>query len=187
MNNPRLAGRYAKSLLDLSIEQKSLEAVIDDMKLLQKICKGNPDFVALLKSPVINSDKKQKIIESITQKNVSKITTLFIRLLINKTRESNLPEIVDAFIKQYNVLNNIHTVQFTTAMPISVELQEEIVNKIKADKALHSIELETVIDESIIGGFKLQLGDILVDASVSRDLIDIRRQFQNNDYIRQIR
>jgi F-type H+-transporting ATPase subunit delta len=187
MNNPRLAGRYAKSLLDLSIEQKSLDTVINDMKLLHKICKGNPDFVALLKSPVISSDKKQKIIESITQNNVSNITTLFIRLLINKTRESNLPEIANAFIDQYNELNNIHTVKFTTAAPVSAELQAEIVNKVKEDKALHSIELETSIDESLIGGFKLQLGDILVDASISRDLTDIRRQFQNNDYIRQIR
>lgn len=187
MTNPRLAGRYAKSILDLSIEQNSLEAVIADMKLLAQICKGNPDFVAMLKSPIIAADKKQSIIESITASRVSNLTTLFIRLLINKTRESNLPEIAKAFIAQYNTMNNIHQVKFTTATPISAEVQDAIVSKIKADKALQSIELETAVDESLIGGFKLQLGDTLVDASISRDLHDIKRQFLNNDYIHQIR
>ncbi|MCP9751632.1 ATP synthase F1 subunit delta [Ferruginibacter sp. HRS2-29] len=187
MNNPRLAGRYAKSLLDLSIEQNSLQAVIADMKLLAQICKSNSDFVSMLKSPVIASDKKQSIIESITADKVSNITTLFIRLLVAKTRESNLPEITKAFIEQYNAMNNIHQVKFTTATPISTELQDEIVNKIKSDKALQSIELETGIDESLIGGFKLQLGDTLVDASISRDLQDIKRQFLNNDYIHKLR
>ncbi|MCP9751320.1 hypothetical protein EGI32_10090 [Ferruginibacter sp. HRS2-29] len=66
-------------------------------------------------------------------------------------------------------------------------MQDEIVNKIKSDKALQSIELETGIDESLIGGFKLQLGDTLVDASISRDLQDIKRQFLNNDYIHKLR
>ena len=187
MNNPRLAGRYAKSLLDISIEQNNLEAVYADMNLLQKICKSNPDFVAVLKSPVITQDKKQKIIEAITQNNVTKITSVFIRLLISKTRESNLPEIADAFIDQYNTLNNIYKVKITTAMPISAELQNSIVEKLRSDKGLERIEVETSIDESLIGGFKLQLGDMLVDASISRDLTDISRQFLNNEYIRQLR
>ncbi len=187
MNNPRLAGRYAKSLLDLSIEQNNLEAVYADMKLLAQLFKGNPDFVVMLRSPIIASDKKQSVIESITADKVSKITTLFIRLLVAKARESNLPEIAKAFIEQYNKMNNIYQVRFTSATPVSDDLKNEIVNKIKADKALETIELETAIDESLIGGFKLQLGDQLVDASISRDLSDIKRQFLNNDYIHRIR
>lgn len=187
MNNPRLAGRYAKSLVDLSIEQNALETVFADMKSLSQICKGNPDFVTMLRSPIIASDKKQKIIESITDSRVGTITALFIKLLVSKHRESNLPEIVTAFIQQYNKLKNIHQVTFKTAAPIGAELQNEIMNKIKADKNLAGIEVESIIDESLIGGFTLQLGDILVDASISRDLNDIKRQFMNNDYIHQIR
>src|SRR6476660_6196728 len=99
MNNPRLAGRYAKSLLDLSVEQNNLEAVYNDVRLLQGIIKSNPDFVNLLKSPVISSDKKEKIINAVLDGKVSNITTIFIQLITRKTRESNLPEIVKAFIE----------------------------------------------------------------------------------------
>ena len=62
MNNPRLAGRYGKSLLDLAIEQNQLDTVYSDMKLLRSGCKKNPDFTDVLSSPVINQDKKGKII-----------------------------------------------------------------------------------------------------------------------------
>ena len=105
MKNPRLAGRYAKSLLDLSIEKNQLESVYNDIQLFQSICKQNPDFVAMLKSPVINSDKKERIIEAITANKINTITAAFIKLLVNKTREYSLPEIAIAFIEQYNKLN----------------------------------------------------------------------------------
>jgi F-type H+-transporting ATPase subunit delta len=187
MNNPRLAGRYAKSILDLAIEQNQLEGVCADMKFIQSICKSNPDFVAVLKSPVITSDKKEKIIESITAERVTNITGLFIRLLIRKTREYNLPEIADAFINQYNELKNIHKVKITTATPISEELQKAITDKVKADGTIQNIELELVVKEELIGGFKLEMGDLLIDSSILRDLNDVKKQFLDNEYIHKLR
>src|SRR4051812_22689931 len=130
MTNPRLAGRYAKSILDLAIEQKNLEEVYGDMKFLDSISKSNPDFVTLLKSPVIPSDKKRKIIEAVAGSRVSKLTYLFVDLLIRKNRESYLPEITKAFIEQYNKLKNIHKIKLTTAVPVSEDLQKAIVNKV---------------------------------------------------------
>lgn len=187
MNNPRLAGRYAKSLLDLSVEQNSLEAVFGDIKLLQSIIKSNPDFVNLLKSPVIASDKKEKIINAILGGKIGNLTAAFIQLLTQKTRESNLPEIVKAFIEQYNDLKNIHVVKLTTATPISDSLKNAIVSKVKSDTGLEHIELETAVKDELIGGFKLEMRGNLVDASILRDLNDVKKQFANNEYIHSIR
>lgn len=187
MNNPRLAGRYAKSLLDLAIEQKQIDAVYADMKFLLSVTDTNPDFVSILKSPVIASDKKIKIIESITTGRVSELTSLFIRLLMRKTRESNLPQIVKAFIEQYNVINNIHPVKITTAVAMSNELRSAVIEKIKTNPQLQNIELEEIVKEELIGGFKLEIGDTLVDASISRDLHDVKKQFLSNEYIHRLR
>lgn len=186
MNNPRLAARYAKSLLDLSSEQGQLEAVYADMKMLKGLMKSNPDFAAMLRSPVISSDKKDKIIEAVIGSKVSKLTMMFSHLLTNKTREGNLPEITTAFIEQYNKQKNIQTVKLTTATPISDELKNSIVAKVKT--AVNSeIELETSVKDELIGGFKLEVGDTLVDASILRDLNDVRRQFLSNEYMHNIR
>ncbi len=187
MTNPRLAGRYAKSLLDLSIEQNDLEAVFADIKFLHSITKSNPDFVSLLKSPVISSDKKGKIITAVIGGRVSNLTASFVQLLTRKTRESNLPEIIKAFIEQYNELKNIHQVKITTATEISADLKDAIVNKVKADAGIENIELETLVEEELIGGFKLEMGGTLVDATVLRDLKDVKKQFADNEYVRKIR
>ncbi|MBC7937648.1 MAG: ATP synthase F1 subunit delta [Rhizobacter sp.] len=187
MNNPRLAGRYAKSLLSLAIEQNSLEAVFADVKLLQGIIKSNPDVVNLLKSPVIGSDKKGKILAAILDGKLNTLTNAFIQLLTRKSRESNLPEIVNAFTEQYNEMNNIHKVKLTTATAISEELKSAIVSKIKSDTGLQRIELETVVKDELIGGFKLEMRGNLVDASILRDLQDVKKQFANNEYLHSIR
>lgn len=187
MNNPRLAGRYAKSLLDLAIEQNQLDAVYADIKFLKDICKSNPDFVAVLKSPVIKVDKKGKIIESITSTRVSNLTSLFIQLLVRKARESNLPEIVKAFVEQYNKLKDIHHVKISTAVPMSAESEQAILNKVRSNTPIKNIELETLVEDELIGGFKLEVGGTLIDASVLKDLNEVKKQFKNNEYIQRLR
>jgi F-type H+-transporting ATPase subunit delta len=183
MLNPRLAGRYAKSLLDLSVEQGNLEAVHNDMLLLQGIIRSNREFQNLLRSPIISPDKKDKILAAVTEGRITPLTAAFNKLLVAKGRESNLPEIATAFISQYKAMKDIHTVKLTTAAPVSDRVKSAIIARIQSTSAMQNIELETAVDESLIGGFTLQAGDKLVDASILSNLKDIARQFENNDFL----
>jgi F-type H+-transporting ATPase subunit delta len=187
MPQPRLAGRYAKSLIDLAIEKGQLENVYNDMLYLQAVCNSSKEFVSMLKSPVIKADKKGKILEAITAGKVSTITATFNKLLLSKGRESILPEIITAFIEQYKQYKGIHTVNLITAVPVSEELKKSILDKIKADSGLANIELNTEVKEDIIGGFVLEVDGRMVDASVAYDLKNIKKQFQNNDFIYKLR
>ena len=187
MPNPRLAARYAKSLIDLAIEKGQLEEVYADMQWLHAVCKSNPDFVNLLRSPVITSDKKQKIITAVTDGKVGQLTKLFNQLLISKNRESFLPEVISAFISQYKIHKKIHIVKLTTAVPVGEAEKNAIIAQMRKTADMENIELETLVDEKIIGGFVLQTGDKLIDASISYDLTMIARQFENNDFIYKVR
>lgn len=187
MPNPRLADRYAKSLVDLATEKGQLEAVYADMKYLQAVCKASKEFVSLLKSPVISSDQKNKIVGAVTNGKVSELTALFNRLLVSKGRESDLPEIASAFVDQYNGIKGIHRVKLTTAVPVSDELKKSIEAKVKAGQNLGSVELETAVDEKLIGGFVLEFNNKLVDASILRDLKDIKKQFGANLFVQNMR
>ncbi|MEX0635614.1 MAG: F0F1 ATP synthase subunit delta, partial [Ferruginibacter sp.] len=75
----------------------------------------------------------------------------------------------------------------TTAIPISETLKNDILAKVKTDAGIDHIELETVVKEELIGGFKLEMKGNLVDASILRDLKDVKKQFAENIYIHQIR
>jgi F-type H+-transporting ATPase subunit delta len=187
MPNPRLATRYAKSLIDLSIERNQLEEVYKDMEYLHAVCDNSREFVNVLKSPVISPDKKERILEAVTGGNISQLTASFSKLLIRKGRESNLPEIVDAFIQQYKDYREIYIVKLTTATPVSEEAKQIIVDKVKSGTAMKNIELNTEVKEDIIGGFVLEVGDHLIDASVAFELNNARKQFQDNDFVYKLR
>ena len=187
MNNPRLAGRYAKSLLDLAVETNQLEVVYNDMKYLHAVIKASREFENLLKSPVIPAATKAKALTAVTGKNVSELTARFNNLLVSKTRENVLPQIVQGFIDQYNHLKGIHKVKLTTAFPVSEDVKQAIQNKIKKDTDIRNIELQTVVKEEIIGGFILEYDNNLVDASIRRDLKDVKKQFDDNIYVQKLR
>ncbi len=183
MRNPRLADRYAKSIVDFSIEKNQLDAVRADMQYIQAICKASKEFVNVLKSPVIKADQKEKILQAITAGKISEITTAFNSLLVKKGREMDLPEIASAFIAQYNTLKGIHCVKLTTATAVSEELKKSIQLKVQTANKFGTIELETAINEKLIGGFVLDFDNKQVDASVARDLREIKKQFEQNHYI----
>ena len=187
MPNPRLASRYAKSILDLAIEKGQLENAYADMLYLQQLTKGSRELLNLLRSPIVSSEKKQSAVRAVIGKNVGELTAAFMKLLINKNREGELPEIIVAFINQYKERKGIHTVKLTTAVAISDTVKNQLIEQVKQTSGFQNIELQTTVDPNIIGGFVLQTGDKLVDASVAYDLKMISRQFENNDFVYKMR
>ncbi len=186
MSVARIAGRYAKSLIDLAKEQGSLEAVNNDMILFSEVAK-NRDFASMLKSPVISTDKKANVFSAIFEDKVGIITMSFIKILLNKGRELYLADIAKEFITQYKELKKVSTVKLVTATPLSAAAVQSIQSKLEADAALHNnINLETSVDDSLIGGFVLEFGDKRYDASLSYQLLRLQKGFRDNMYERDI-
>jgi len=186
MQNLRVTGRYAKSLIDLALEQNSLERVQQDVLFLQQVCRVSPDFVNVLRSPVINAGKKLKILEQVGGKQLGPLVTAFNALLVRKGREGELPGIIDAFLEQYNHIKGIHIVRLTTAAVIGEDVQGSLRSKIQKEASMDNVVLETVVDESLIGGFTLEFDGKMVDASIARELRDIQKQFTQNAYTQKI-
>lgn len=182
MSVVRLSQRYAKSLVDLAREKNELEKVYEDATLIQAINDQSRDFKLMLKSPVINSDKKQAIIDAVIGDRICGLTKSFIELLIRKGRESYLTEIGGAIIDQYKDLKGIQTVQLTTAAEVSDEVRKQIVDKVGTDGG-STIDLNTEVDPELIGGFVLNFNDQLYDASVSRQLSELRKTILDESYI----
>lgn len=187
MPNPRVASRYAKSLLDLAIEKGQLEQVYNDMLYLQQLTKESREFSNLLRSPVIKAETKSKVLNAVTKGNISELTTAFLNLMVNKAREASLPEIITAFISQYKDKKGIQVVKLTTAVPVSDAMKTAILAQVRKTQDIQNLELQEVVDPNIIGGFVLQAGDKLIDASISYDLKNIARQFENNDFIYKVK
>ncbi|HRP88622.1 MAG TPA: ATP synthase F1 subunit delta [Edaphocola sp.] len=186
MPNPRLASRYAKSLLDFAIEQNNVTAVLSDMKTIQNSLVQSRDLALFLQSPLIKADKKISILNTIFDGKVGPTSVAFINLLVKKGREANLFEITNAFEEQYQALNNIQKVQITAAVALNEDTLNAILTKVKKELNNENIVTETFIDPNIVGGFKLQVGDKYFDLSISRDLTDVKNQFAKNIFVADI-
>jgi len=178
----RIASRYAKSLLDLAKDQNVMDEVVSDMEGFSKMVE-NRDLYLLLKSPIINVGKKGQIFDALFDGKVNKLTKAFLDIVLRKGRESFLPEIATEFMNQYKAMKGISSVTLTTAAPISSEALEAIKAKLLASTATDQVvDVETKVDESIIGGFIVEVGDKLIDASVSHKLAELAKAMTNKEY-----
>jgi F-type H+-transporting ATPase subunit delta len=175
----RIAARYAKSVLELGIERNQLDQLYEDMLAIREALSMR-DFLLFVKSPIIKADKKQAAFHEIFGDKLSEVITKFFDILSRKGREFYLPEIVDSFIYQYKEYNNITEVKLTTANKVSEDSLEAI-RKALADSsnANQTVEIQTEVNPELIGGFVIEFGDKLYDASVARKLDQIRKNFQD--------
>jgi F-type H+-transporting ATPase subunit delta len=178
----RVAGRYAKSLMDLASEQGKLQTVVGDIEQLAKAVK-NRDLALMLKSPIIHADKKESIMAALFGDGFDEITMSFINICINKNREGLLPEIASEFLAEYKKMKGITEVKLTTATPLSQSAVEAIREKLLAsDATAKDVEIETAVDPKLIGGYVVEFGDKLYDASVASKLAALKKEFTGNLY-----
>ena len=186
MNQSRATIRYAKALLQLSVEEKSLEESYADMRLLDRIClEKQGAFSFLLKSPIVKTDQKIKIICEVFANKIQKLSLDFVKIIINKKREYLLEGIAKAFIALYKDEKNIETATVTTAVPISSALKEEIVGYIKS-RNNNQVELTEVVNKDIIGGAIIRIGDKELDASIATNITELRQTFNKSLYLQDL-
>jgi F-type H+-transporting ATPase subunit delta len=184
MSAHRIATTYAKSLLDLSIDQGNLEEVKEDINTFKASLESR-DLFLLLKSPIINKGKKKQVFDAIFSGKLNKVTSAFFDIVLNKGREMYLPEIADAFLLQYKSHHKITPIKIKTAVAISDAKLESIKAKLlESNITESSLDIVTEVDPTIIGGFVIEVGDKLYDASVAHKLETIKKEFLTNEYVK---
>jgi F-type H+-transporting ATPase subunit delta len=187
MRQYKVANRYAKALFTLAVETNQLETVNKDIAMLAAV--DHEEFRRVLMSPVIRGEKKAELFRAVYGGRVSELTSKFFNLVFQKGRVTSLAEIRDDFEEQYRVYKKVKIVRLTTAVPISDTLLEDLRKGVQANPQYkdYTLEMETYVDDRIVGGFVLQIGDDLYDASIRHDLDVIKKQFVENMYIQKIR
>jgi F-type H+-transporting ATPase subunit delta len=174
-----VASRYAKSLLDLSVEKGQLEAVYTDMIQVKSICDDSKEFITFLNSPIIKADKKVNTLKAIFDGKLNVITSGFLTIVSQKRREAIIPQMATSFIEQYKLQKNILTAVVTSAKGLDATTKKQALDLIKSQMN-GEIELVEKIDSNVIGGFILKIGDKQLDKSVARQLSNLKKQLTSN-------
>ena len=177
MRDTRVAVRYAKALFDLSIEQNLLEPINLDMKFVSEVCSESKDFKAVLSSPVIRPDKKISIFNQIFADKINKMSLNFLNIIINKRRDNNIIAIAKQFNVIYNDYKGIELASVTSAFPLDETQKANLILTLKK-KTNKQVILTEYIDPSIIGGFILNFGGNIYDASVIDKTKTLEREFK---------
>jgi len=185
MSVTRIATRYAKSLIELAVEQGKLAQVSADVSTL-RTASQNRDLYLMLKSPIISADKKNAVLKVLFGSSMDVLTMSYLTLLVNKGREQYLPEIAAEFSVQYKVMQGITSVKVTTAAPMSDALMADLKARLLASGVTSpNLDIETMVDPKLIGGFILEFDSKRYDASVANKLAELKSEFTKNLYVKE--
>lgn len=179
MSNSKAASRYAKSLIDLSKEQNSIEEMRADMMSIVEVINTNPLLGAILNNPIIPLDKKAGILKGIFADKVHLVTKTFLDLIVKKGRAAIVFETAKAFLSQYNALKGIVTADVTSAIALTDANRTEITAIVKREVGANEVIIKEKVDEKLIGGFILRVGDRQFDASIASSLNKLKKEFSH--------
>ena len=182
MRYSRSSYRYAKALIGLAQEESVLDRVHEDMVLIRDSYSENSELRSVFDSSVIKIDSKRKIATNVFSKKVHEISLNFILLIVDKMRSSQMVEITSRFLHLYNEFKSLSVATVTTAIPLGKELKQAILEKV-AKIWGKTVEVENIVDESVIGGFILKIGDLQYNVSISNKIKNMRKEFDNNLYL----
>ncbi|MFP2997952.1 ATP synthase F1 subunit delta [Spongiivirga sp. MCCC 1A20706] len=175
MTGSRAAIRYAKALLDLAKQSKADAAVNDDMLAIARTINDNKELSSFLQSPVIKSSVKIASLKEIFPKVNKHTHGIFDVLLANK-RIDLLQDVAHKYVFLFDTMKGNEVAKVTTAVPLTKDLEKKVLAKVK-ELTGKEVALENVVDESIVGGFILRVGDMQYNASIANQLNKLKREF----------
>jgi F-type H+-transporting ATPase subunit delta len=174
MKSTKSASRYAKALLELAIEQQKLESIESNMSRILEAAKETNEFQVFLDSPIINLDKKVAVLNSLFGE-FEPLTLSFLALITKNGRERLITEIAQSYISQVKEFKGIIPISITSAGKLDEATKATILAKINAS-VTGTLEITELIDESLIGGFIVTMGDKQIDASVVSQLARMKQE-----------
>lgn len=176
MNDSAISVRYAKALFATASEKGVVENVKSDMETLIYLSSSLPEYTIVLKSPIIGSTDKNNFLIALIGKGVSELTKSFLTMLFANSRESYLTMIARNYLTQYSEYRGVKVAKLSSVTPLDTKVVEQF-KEMLSKKYGKEVELSCTTDESLLGGFFLQVDDQQLDASISHRLKTLRRKF----------
>lgn len=167
-----VASRYAVALFEVCDELNSFDKVYSDLETICNLLKENSDLNGALKSPLVNKEDKKSLVEKIFS-NLDKMTINFLKVAIDKNRMNILDEVKLNFKNLVNEkLNKVDGVAVTAVSMTNEEIKglEEKLSK----KYNKNVTLKNIVDETVIGGVLVRLGNEEIDGTVKGNLAKLK-------------
>ena len=174
-----LIGRkYAQALFTVAIEKNQVEEIFSDFTMVIDLLRSEKDLMNLMLTPSLNSEEKKGILSRVFKSISNKYVKNYLMILVDKSRFENIMEIYGAFRAMTNEHNNLVEAHVLTVVPLDEETRASLENKL-AKRFNKKVVLENIIDESLLGGAVVYVGDQVIDGSIKNQLSQMKTQMNS--------
>ncbi len=176
MGNFKVTNRYATALLELSVQENSLDSVSQDLECVKKTIDDSRELTLLIKSPILKSEKKKDILTKLFTEKVSQLTMKFLNLVIDRNRTPLIPDIISHFFELRDKHLGIINVSVRSAAKFDKNQSNNLTKQLE-NYTNKKVRINFSLDSSLKGGFVVQLGDTVLDASLRHQLDVLKNKF----------
>lgn len=169
---------YADSLFDVSENMNLVDQVSEELQLIKGLFEETPLFYELYTSPQILREEKKKVINEVFGNELSPVLINLLYLLIDKRRTREIYGIVKQYVKLVDKHRGVVSGMMYLAQPCSEAIREKVEAKL-SEITEKNIRLKVVVDPTIVGGVKVQVGDQVVDTTIATQLSDLRNSIDS--------
>lgn len=167
--------RYARALLNSSLDAKLENRVYSEMQTLANSYISVPDLRFTIDNPMLSKEKKELLLTTAAGGDVCQLTKSFISLVLKEDRESMMQFMANSYITLYRKKKNIIRSKLTVASTVTSEVEQKMRQMVES-RTNGTVEFEKEISPDIIGGFILEYDTYRMDASVKSKLNSVLTQ-----------
>lgn len=169
------ASRYARAFFRLAEERGRIAQAQADVVALVDLHDRSPELAAFVANPIIPPARRQAALRDLFAGRLQEDTVSFLGLLAEKRRLAELPAIAAEFLALCRRHAGLVRVLVTSAQPLDADQLERLLAKLRA-RLGKAVEADTAVDPSLLGGFRVRVGDEVIDTSVATQLQNFRLQ-----------
>ena len=167
---------YGDALFELSLEEKKEDILFEEAKTFLEVIKSDDELVKFMKHPKIVKEDKIKTGKNIFENNFSKEFAGFLLVLIQKDRFSEVEKTLEYFVGRMKEHKKIGVAYVSTAAALSDAQKEKVTARLLETTDFETFEMNYTVDESLLGGMVIRVGDRVVDTSIQNKLKSLSKQ-----------
>nr|WP_320023851.1 F0F1 ATP synthase subunit delta [uncultured Acetobacterium sp.] len=173
-----VAKRYAQALFDTAVDKEIVDAMFDEFSSVIDLFKSESGLMDLMLTPSINTSEKKGILDRVLRKSLNQYLNNFLNILLDKNRFEFLIEIHNDFRQLVFPYKNMVEATVLTVVPLD-EAQRVALEEKLALRFNKKVILDNKLDESILGGAVVYVGDQIIDGSIKNQLNQMKTQMNS--------
>ncbi|KAB1438586.1 ATP synthase F1 subunit delta [Candidatus Galacturonibacter soehngenii] len=170
-----VAKTYGDALFELAVEQQTVYALEEEVQGVLLLLQENVELNKLMNHPKITKEEKNEIIEEIFKGRISDELTGFLHIIVTKDRYNEIANIFEYFIQRVREFKNIGLAYVSSAVELKEEQKAELIRKLLQITKFEQIDVIYTVDQTLIGGMIIRIGDRVIDSSIKTKLHEMSK------------